>query len=115
MRNPLARLWTDKATITRPSKVKDDNNISDFIDVVVGSDIPCRVSWNVKVPRTDATLIQTTDMEARLFFGLDTDIKAGDIVTLVRDGYTYVFQEITIPMRHSRHLEVNCKAQQKRA
>jgi hypothetical protein len=32
------------------------------------------------------------------------------------DGSTksYVFQELSIPMRHSRHLEVNCKEQAKR-
>lgn len=115
MANPLARLWTDRAEITRNTKFVDTKGITDYRQEVIATDVPCRVSWNVKVPRTDATILQRTAMEARLFFDLSVDILPGDIVTLSRDGYEWVFQEISIPMRHSRHLEVNCKAEQKRA
>ena len=117
MGNPLARLWTDRADIHRNTKVVDSHNITDFQLVPIAFDIPCRVSWNVKVPRTDATIVQRTDMEARLFFPLNTDIQTGDIVYLRRGKKKteYIFQEISIPMEHTKHLEVNCKEQQKRA
>ena len=115
MGNPLSRLWTDRAVITRNVKIVDAKGITDYQQEDIATNVPCRVSWNVKVPRTDATILQRTNMEARLFFGLDVDILPGDIVTLDRDGYEWVFQEISIPMRHTRHLEVNCKAEQKRA
>lgn len=114
MANPLARLWTDTCTITRNTKFTDANGITDYTQSVT-KDVRCRVSWNVKVPRTDATILQRTDMEARLFFDLSVDILPGDIVELTRDGFTWIFQEISIPMRHTRHQEVNCKAEQKKA
>jgi hypothetical protein len=115
MANPLARLWTDVATIKRQVKYRDSNDISEFSLQTVATDVPCRVSWNVKVPRTDATIVQRTDMEARLFFPPGTDIHTGDEVHLDRNGNKYIFQEISISQVYSRHIQVNCKAQQKRA
>ena len=115
MGNPLARLWTDRATIFRNLKTVDGDGITDYVYTPIASNVPCRVSWNVKVPRTDSTILQRTDMEARLFFGLDVDVITGDTVELSRNGYVWVFQELSIPMRHTRHQELNCKAKQKRA
>lgn len=118
-RNPLARFWTDRATIVHNAKFEDEDGISQYDEKSGQTDVPCTVSWNVKVPRTDSTIVQRTDMEARIFFPLGTDVGPGDIVYLTRNRggvvTEYVFQEISIPMYYSKHIEVNCKEQKKRA
>ena len=114
-------LWTDRCTIAEQRTVTLANGAAGMEEVVVASDLPCRLSFSqltasrfnpvryglsrrqgVSRETAGAALTQTV----KLFLAPKPVVKPGSRVTVTRDGAEYRYKCAGIPGVYSDHQEI---------
>ena len=105
--NPLAKLWTGKATIY---EYKDETDPITYQttqkEVVVLEDEPCRLSYN----REQATNIQSgaavVSQSITLFIRPDLVINPGSVIEITQHGVTEKYKGSGQPAVYCNHQEI---------
>jgi hypothetical protein len=105
--NPLAILWTGRATIYEYQPITDPNTYqTTYREVVVVEDEPCRLSYN----HEQATNIQSgaavVSQSITLFIRNDLRIKPGSVIEITQNGVTEKYKGSGQPAVYSRHQEI---------
>lgn len=101
-------LYWDECRVTRRQGVKDPvTKVTEPRDVPAGS-FPCRLSSGIPASskREPNTVI---DAAPRLFCARDEDVKAGDMLTIVRKAGDTLTFTAGKPYRYLSHMEVELK------
>lgn len=107
VKNPLALLWTGRATIYEYQDVTDPETFQtkkELVPVLV--DEPCRLSYN----REQATDIQkgaaVISQGITLFFQPDLKIKTGSVIDVTQNNVTERYKGSGQPAVYSNHQEI---------
>lgn len=100
----LAATYTDKAKVIRKALV-DTDGLSRYEDKVIYSDLACALSMSQGSTSGETDTVQRINYVAKLFTRPEADVKAGDVVEVLRQGEkrTYKAGESVI---HASHIEV---------
>lgn len=106
-KNPLARLWTGKATVYEYQDITDPVTFQTTQrEVAVLEDEPCRLSYN----REQATNIQSgaavVSQSITLFVRPDLVIKPGSVIEITQHGVTEKYKGSGQPAVYCNHQEI---------
>jgi hypothetical protein len=102
-RAAIEALYDAVCTISRSSAVSADG-IARVSGRVIAEDIPCGVSDGSDSSAQDAANFITR--EKRLFVAPETDVRAGDTVSVTAYGRTDSFEVVGIPAVYATHQQV---------
>lgn len=89
-RAQLEKLYTDTCTVIEKQKIKTPSKQTRFEDVIVLSDLKCRLSTS-SVPSASVSDVSSISKEIKLFVPPEIDIKPGSSVIVkknLEDGMT---------------------------
>lgn len=104
-RNAIESLYIGVCTITGSQEVTDEHGITDFEDVVICADQPCRLSFGTSKTQTGEAATETTQ-EAKLFIAPELVIPAGSRVTVTQHERTWEYKLSSTPAVYSTHQEI---------
>lgn len=112
----LKKLWTDRCTVTvRQERQNPINKQTEFVDVIVLADEPCRVSFE-RIPATspdNGTVI--VSQAVKLFLRPDVDIPPGSTFVVARQGRTETYVSSGQPAIYPSHQEIALKLKEERS
>lgn len=112
----LKKLWTDRCTVTvRQERQNPINKQTEFVDVIVLADEPCRVSFE-RIPATspdNGTAI--VSQAVKLFLRSDLDFPPGSTIAVTRQGRTETYVSSGQPAIYPGHQEIALKLKEERA
>jgi hypothetical protein len=105
--NPLARLWTGRATIYEYQHVTDPETYQTTMQLTpVLVDEPCRISYN----QEHATDIQSgaavVSQSIVLFIRPDLVIKPGSVIDITQNGVTERYKGSGQPAVYTKHQQI---------
>lgn len=86
----LEKLYTDTCTVIEKQKVKTSSKQTRFEDVIVLSDLKCRLSTS-SIPSASKGDVSSIEKEIKLFVSPEIDIKPGSkiiVKKILEDGMT---------------------------
>lgn len=105
--NPLARLWTGRATIY---EYKDDvdpiTHQTTQKETVVLSDEPCRMSYNYEQSTNMQSGAAVVSQSIRLFIRPDLKINPGSVIEITQHGVTQKYKGSGSPAVYCNHQEI---------
>ena len=105
-RKAIESLYDGKCTITEHKKVKKENKSTGFEDVVVLTDIPCRLSFktitNTNPTETAASVVQII----KVFLAPEIQVKPGSKLTITQNDVTTEYKSSGKPAFYSTHQEI---------
>lgn len=106
-RKAIESLYDGKCTITEQQKVKKENKSTGFQDVVVLTDIPCRLSFKTinNTNQTDtaaSAVVQIT----KVFLAPEIQVKPGSKLTITQNDVTTEYKSSGKPAFYSTHQEI---------
>lgn len=115
-RRAIERLYTGRMTVTERRGIKDDTTKrTDFKDVVVCADIPCRLSYSGAPVNTAANGAYRVEQEIKLFCAPELDIKAGSKITVTQNGVTRTYIHGGKSAVYSTHREISLELEREYA
>lgn len=111
----LRMLFTDRCDIyERRSSVREDG-VTVFTEELVRSGVPCRISYDTYPSAKQNDRTAHTTGSAVLFLPVGTDVAAGSIVTVTRDGREIPMKASGLPKVYPGHLEITVRPAQTEA
>lgn len=105
--NPLARLWTGRATIYEYQDVTDPNTKQTTQgEVAVVVDEPCRMSYNYEQSTNMQSGVAIVSQSIRLFVRPDLVIKPGSVIEITQHGVTQKYKGSGSPAVYCNHQEI---------
>ena len=105
--NPLARLWTGRATIYEYKDTVDPITHQTTQDeVVVLSDEPCRMSYNYEQSTNMQSGAAVVSQSIRLFIRPDLVINPGSVIEITQHGVTQKYKGSGSPAVYCNHQEI---------
>lgn len=106
-RKTIESLYDGKCTITEHQKVKKENKSTGFQDVVVLTDVPCRLSFKTinNTNQTDtaaSAVVQIT----KVFLAPEIQVKPGSKLTITQNDVTTEYKSSGEPAFYSTHQEI---------
>lgn len=101
----ITKLWKDICNIYEYKKVKE-NRITDFKEVLVHENIPCRISFKNIVATNQTESYGATAQEIKLFLSNQIEIKENSTIEVIRNGTTRKYKCSGTPAIYSLHQEV---------
>ena len=114
--NPLAILWTGRATIYEYQDITDPETFQTKQELVpVLEDEPCRLSYN----REQSTDIQNgaavISQGITIFVRPDLKIKTGSVIDITQNGVTERYKGSGQPAVYSQHQEITLELYEENA
>lgn len=105
--NPLARLWTGRATIYEYQDAVDPiTHQTTQEEVVVLSDEPCRMSYNYEQSTNMQSGAAVVSQSIRLFIRPDLVINPGSVIEITQHGVTQKYKGSGSPAVYCNHQEI---------
>lgn len=112
----LKNLLTDRCTITIQKEQKNPvNKQTEFIDTVLLSDEPCRVSFESISSTSPDNGTALVSQAVKLFLRPDVYIPSGSTITVTRKGRTETYVRSGKPSLYPSHQEIILKLKKERA
>lgn len=93
--NVLKRLFDDVCDVIELREVVDDAGITNFDEVVVLRNIPCRICYNNLKSAVKGKASDYVTQDVTLLLGRDVFIKNGSIIRVLRNGSEEVLYQKT--------------------
>ena len=105
--NPLARLWTGRATIYEyQDSVDPYTHQTTQKEIVVLSDEPCRMSYNYEQSTNMQSGAAVVSQSIRLFIRPDLKINPGSVIEITQHGVTQKYKGSGSPAVYCNHQEI---------
>ena len=105
--NPLALLWTGRATIYEYQDITDPiTHQTTQTEVAVVSDEPCRMSYNYEQSTNMQNGAAVVSQSIRLFVRPDLKIKPGSVIDITQHGVTQKYKGSGSPAVYCNHQEI---------
>lgn len=105
--NPLATLWTGRATIYEYQNVIDpETHQTTQEEVAVLSDEPCRMSYKYEQSTNMQSGAAVVSQSIRLFIRPDLVIKPGSVIEITQHGVTQKYKGSGSPAVYCNHQEI---------
>lgn len=106
-RKAIENTYIGVITVTEHKKVKDPiTKLTEYQDVVVLSDQPCKVSFEKINTAIQSESAATVAQITKLFISPDITIKAGSKITVTQTGITTDYTCSGIPAVYQTHQEI---------
>lgn len=86
-RKALERMYQGRATVIEYQKVKDEYGMTNFQEVTVLEDQPCKLSFET-LTSSNGDPVATVSQSVKLFISPDVVIKAGSKIIVTQHGRT---------------------------
>lgn len=111
----IQSLWTDVCTVTVKDRVTDeDTHISDFRDVVLIEDEPCKLSFS-SAPPVYGDDVQNVSQTVKLFISNAVPVPAGSRVSVTRGENVFEYRSSGEPSIFTYHQELSLSTVKERA
>ena len=115
-RKAIERLYTGRMTVTERRGVKDETTKrTEFEDVVVYEDVPCRLSYSNAPVSEELNGAYSVTQEIKLFCAPELDIKAGSKITVTQNGVTRTYIHSGKSAVYSAHREISLELEREYA
>lgn len=105
--NPLARLWTGRATIYEYQDYIDPfTKQTTQKEVAVVTDEPCRMSYNYEQSTNMSNGAAVVSQSIRLFIRPNLVIKPGSVIEITQHGVTQKYKGSGSPAVYCNHQEI---------
>lgn len=105
-RQAIERLYSDKCTVTvRKSKKNPATKVTEFDEVTLLDDEPCRVSFST-VAQASKDIVSAVTQVTKLFISPDIKIPPGSKIEVTRQGSTVAYCRSGEPAVYSSHQEI---------
>jgi hypothetical protein len=121
-RQAIERMYTDRVTVYRHEKVKDQTTkATKLVPVVLYADQPCRLSLKQLAQNSQTEAQNDIGYESKLFIAPEAEIKQGDVLKVTRGRMSSTGWESIAPMRkyaagepfpYSTHQEISLQRQE---
>ena len=106
-RRAIERLYTGRMTVTERRAVKDETTKqTEFEDVVVYEDVPCRLSYSNAPVSEELNGAYSVTQEIQVFCAPEIDIKPGSRITVTQNGATRTYVHSGKSAVYSQHMEI---------
>lgn len=102
----IERLYDCTCDIYEYRQVVDENNISCQEEVLVYSNLPCRLSYATLFSSTQSRAVNYTKTSAKLFISPEVKISAGSKVKIYKNGMCIEFKNSGEPAIYNSHQEI---------
>ena len=105
--NPLAVLWTGRATIYEYQHITDSESYQTSLELVpVFLDEPCRLSYNHEQSTNIQSGAAVVSQGITLFVRKDLVIKPGSVIEVTQNGVTEKYKGSGQPAVYSNHQQI---------
>lgn len=104
-RKALERMYQGRATVIEYQKVKDEWGMTNFQEVTVLEDQPCKLSFETLTSSTGDP-VATVSQSVKLFISPDVVIKAGSKIIVTQHGRTTEYSNSGVPAVYPTHQEI---------
>lgn len=105
--NPLARLWTGRATVYEYQDIVDPKtHQTTQQEVAVLQDEPCRMSYNYEQSTNMANGAAVVSQSIKLFIRPDLTINPGSVIEITQHGVTCKYKGSGQPAVYCNHQEI---------
>lgn len=101
----LERMYQGRATVIEYQKVKDEWGMTNFQEVTVLEDQPCKLSFETLTSSTGDP-VATVSQSVKLFISPDVVIKAGSKIIVTQHGRTTEYSNSGVPAVYPTHQEI---------
>lgn len=115
IREALETLYTDKCTVYERTDYKKDNKSTGQKDVLVISELPCRVSFSTITANNETDKAAYKSQTVKLFFSPDVNIKPGSKIVVTRCGVSTTYCASSEPAIYPSHKEIELTLSDKKA
>lgn len=100
-------MYTGRMTVYEHRKVTDEKtHLTDFKDVAVLKDIPCKLSFQSKQAAADTAAAIAVSQTIKLFVAPDISINPGSKITVTQNGVTKDYTYSGVPAVYVTHQEI---------
>ena len=108
MNKALKSLYDGKCTIIEYKKVQKPNKSMGFSEVLVYSDVPCRLSFSSSNPINHVGEgVSALNQTIKLFLENGYVIRPGSKIIVTQHGVTQEYKSSSVPAVYSNHQEIN--------
>ena len=104
-RKALERMYQGRAAVNEYQKVKEEWGMTNFQEVTVLEDQPCKLSFET-LSSTDGDHVSKVAQSVKLFIYPDVVIKAGSKIIVTQDGRTTEYSNSGVPAVYPTHQEI---------
>jgi hypothetical protein len=105
--NPLKKLWIGSCTVITRTKQQDPiTKRTEFVEEIVYTDEPCRLSYQRLSPTTDKNGVTEVVQVPKLFLSKELMIPPGSKIIVTQNGRTVEFSNSGQPAVYSNHQEI---------
>ena len=109
-RKALERTYEGRATVYEYQSVRDpDTFLTDFKEVTVLEDQPCKLSFKALDTTTTTGNVAVMTQGVKLFLSPDVSIKPGSKITVTQNGVTTEYSSSGVPAKYPTHQEIMLK------
>lgn len=109
-RKALERTYEGRATVSEYKEFRNpDTYLTDFKEVVVLEDQPCKLSFKALDTTTTTGPVATMTQGVKLFLSPDVTIAAGSKITVTQNGVTTEYSSSGVPAKYPTHQEIPLK------
>ena len=102
----IEKLYLDIATVIEYREVEDEEtHISDFKEIIVHENIPCKLSFN-RFPQSGEGVASSLSFLATIFLAPDLEIKEGSKIVIEKNGKVYELSNSGVPRMGINHQEI---------
>ena len=106
-RKAIERLYTGRMTVAERRAVKDETTKqTEFEDVVVYEDVPCRLSYSNAPVSEELNGAYSVTQEIKVFCAPELNIKPGSRITVTQNGTTRMYVHSGKSAVYSQHMEI---------
>ena len=109
-RKALERTYEGRATVSEYKAFRNpDTYLTDFKEVVVLEDQPCKLSFKTLDTTTDTGHIAVMTQAVKLFLSPDVTIAPGVKIVVTQNGVTTEYASSGVPAKYPTHQEIMLK------
>ena len=109
-RKALERTYEGRATVSEYKAFRNpDTYLTDFKEVTVLEDQPCKLSFKPLDTTTDTGNVAVMTQGVKLFLSPDVSIKPGSKITVTQNGVTTEYSSSGVPAKYPTHQEIMLK------
>ena len=104
-RKALESTYEGRATVVEYQKVKDEWGMTNFQEVTVLENQPCKLSFET-LTSSNGDPVATVSQSVKLFLSPDVVIKAGSKIIVTQNGRTTEYSNSGVPAVYPTHQEI---------
>lgn len=106
MKTALEQLYEGKCTVFVKSKLKAEDGSTVYVDTIVHTDVPCRLSHESFPSNQRSEQLANRSSSIKLYLDTDKQIPSGSRIEVTQYGETVVYWMSGQPKIYSTHQEI---------